>query len=208
MGVDYFQWPIWVQVALGGGYLGYLVAYLGIRAHHKQADIAFLTMAFGLIATLAFGVCEPVIGYVLASIAAVLASVMAGVFWRVLGRRGVRGAMRFGRISFVDDDHSAWETVFADTNHDVSQVRVDMDDGTQLFCEDLSKFANAAIRPVIVGNDGSVAMYVTHVYRRGQNGDEIETPRSDVISRDWGDRMTLIPASRIKALELRFKRRA
>src|SRR3546814_2103205 len=44
--------PWQIQVALGAGYLAYLVAYSGIRDHHKGIDVPFRAIAFGLVATL------------------------------------------------------------------------------------------------------------------------------------------------------------
>jgi hypothetical protein len=204
----FFEVSLPVQIALGGGYLGYLVAYVGIRKEHQQVDTVFLTVAFGIVATLAAKYLSPYLAPDLAILASVAAPVIAAIIWRVAGRPLVRRFFRATHISHADDDPTVWTTLAADTANDVTQVTAVLKDGRELFCDDTSKFTGAAIAPFLVAPDGAVAMYVTHTYRRDKSGKEIETVRAGTRDADWGDNLTIIPADSIYSLDIRFRRRS
>ncbi|WP_296743437.1 hypothetical protein [Mesorhizobium sp.] len=202
----FFEVSLPVQIALGGGYLGYLVAYVGIRKEHQQVDIVFLTVAFGIVASLAAKYLSPYLSTELSIVAAIAAPVVAAILWRVIGRPLLREIYRRARISYADDDATVWMTLAADTEHEVTQVTAVLKDGRELFCDDTAKFANAAIAPFMVAPDGAVTMYVTHTYRRGANGRKTATAHPDTSDVVWGDSMTIIPADNIYSLDLRFRR--
>lgn len=207
MNLDFFKAPLILQLALGGGYLGYLAAYAGIRDHHKQIDVAFLTVAFGLAATLSYGLVEPRIGQTAAIALAVVLSVIIGLAWRRFGRALVRGLLKRGKLSYADDDPSVMTAIFADTQHHVSQVLVTLDDGRELQCANTADFEKAAIAPFIYGADGSVALYVTHVYRPQPDGTQKVDRQEHVRNPEWGDNLTIVPASRIRNVDIRLKKR-
>lgn len=204
---NFFQLSLDLQLALGAGYLGYLAAYTGVRAHHQQIDIAFLTVAFGLIATVTSSYIPPDCE-LLRILAACLLSVIAGLVWRKWVKGWVRKLLKLGGFAYTDDDPSVLTTIAADTLHNVSQVKLVKTDGSELVCNDTAMFADAAIAPFIYGADGSVAMYVTHSYRRAANGEMLESVRTKTRNKDWGDNMTIVPASSVRQLELRFQRKA
>ncbi|MBC2858730.1 hypothetical protein [Stappia sp. 28M-7] len=208
MNLEFFSAPLALQLALGGGYLGYLAAYAGIRAHHRQIDIAFLTVAFGITATTCFEIAQPKTGDAPAIAIALLLVVLVGLAWRGFGRRIIRRALQRGQLSYADDDPSVLTAVFADTSHNVSQVMVVLDDGRELRCDDTSKFSDAAIAPFIYGSDGSIALYVTHSSRLEKDGTQKEEERQENV-RDpvWGDNMTIVPAGRVRHVDIRFKKR-
>jgi hypothetical protein len=212
MNLEFFSAPLALQLALGGGYLGYLAAYAGIRAHHRQIDIAFLTVAFGIAATTCFGVVRPMIGDTAggdtAGIAiSLLFVVLVGLAWRGVGRRFIRSVLHCCHLSYADDDPSVMTAVFADTKHQVSQVMVALDDGRELRCEDVSKFRDAAIAPFIYGGDGSIALYVTHASRPQSDGSQQEQAQEQVRDPNWGDNLTIVPAGRVRHMDIRFKKR-
>ncbi|RVQ76118.1 hypothetical protein [Sinorhizobium medicae] len=207
MNLEFFKAPLILQLALGGGYLGYLAAYAGIRDHHKQIDVAFLTVVFGLAATLYYSFAESRTGQIPAIILAVGFAVIVGLAWRRIGRPLVRGALKRGRLSYADDDPSVTTTIFADTRHDVSQVNVVLDDGRELRCDNTANFKDAAIAPFIYGADGSIALYVTHACRLQPDGTQSEDPQVDVRNSEWGDNLTIIPAGRVRHVDIRLKKR-
>lgn len=208
MDLTFLTASVQLQLALGAGYLGYVTAYGGLRSHHQQIDVAFLTVAFGLVATFASPFASKYLPGPWAFAACIAASILAGILWRVFGRNWIRKLMRSSRISYVDDDPSVLSTIFADRAHNVSQVQVTIEGGHRLACNDLSRFGDAAIRPFMVAQDGSVAMYVTHTYRRAEDGSVKETEQKRVRDPIWGDNMTILPAESVKKLDIRFVRKS
>ncbi|MBO6717897.1 MAG: hypothetical protein JJ913_08080 [Rhizobiaceae bacterium] len=208
MPISFFEAPAFLQIALGGGYLGYLAAYYGIREHHKQIDIAFHTVSFGLVAIATFVLLAPHAPFVAAIAGSAVASVASGIVWRRYGANWARALYRHSRTSFADDDPSVFATVFRETGFDVSQANVVLDDGTELFCNDTSQFSDAPFRPIMLGIDGSVAIYATSVFRR--TGNEVEEIVQENVrgGPSWGDNLTLIPPNRVRQVDLRYVRKA
>ncbi|TPN81963.1 hypothetical protein FJ987_25325 [Mesorhizobium sp. CU2] len=204
----FFEVSLPVQIALGGGYLGYLVAYVGIRKEHQQVDTVFLTVAFGIVATLAAKYLSPYLPTNVSIVVAVLAPVVAALIWRKFGRPLVRKVYRETQVSYADDDATVWTTLAADTSHEITQVSAVLKDGRELFCDNTERFAAAAFAPFMVAPDGAVTMYVTHTYRRDKTGKATATAHADTHDDYWGDNMTVIPADSIHTLDIRFRKKA
>jgi len=204
MDLNFFNQPLAFQVALGGGYLGYLAAYTGIRDRHRQIDIAFLTIAFGIVGAVAFGLMEERGGTIAAASAGAVGPVLVGILWRKAGRGVVRSFYRLCSLSYADDDASAFTKLFADTDHHVSQVMVALTDGSEFLCRSTADFADAPFGPLTIGADGSVALYVTHTYRPDSNGTLVEREQTGTRDKEWGDLLTVIPASAIKQVDIRY----
>lgn len=186
-----------VQVALGGGYIAYLIAYAGIRQHHSTTDIVFRTLAFGLIAS-AVAVWTTFIDPVRLPVA-VAAAAVAGAFWRWRGSKWSAAALRHLDVSWTDDIPTAWLSITAvRTDCKVSQIAVDLTDGRTLLCDDTRLFQDAPFKTGQFGLTGDVAMYVTAELR--QDGTWLE--RDEVRNHD-GDLLTYIPAASIKRVEIR-----
>lgn len=187
-----------VQVAIGGGYLAYLIAYAGIRQHHTAADAILMAFAFGVPASLImkFGYQSPF----WTPVVAFLLSIVSGICWRWFGREGWAALLRGARISWADDIPTAWISVTAKrTDYSPSQVIVEMTDGRILMCDDTRPFWDAHEGPVTLGLVGDIALYVTS--EKAVGGDWIN--KEDVRHAD-GDLITLIPAAQIKRVELRY----
>lgn len=196
---DLLKIPLAIQIALAGGYLAYLVAYAGIRQHHNATDAAFRSLVFSL-ATSAILVSKPFIPYVNEAVA-IAAALVLGIVWRWLGMRGAQGALRWTRISWSDDVPSAWVTITAlRTDARPSQIAVDVDGGRVLLCEDTRRFEGAPFAPCVYGLDGSIALYVTAEMRPDGTWDE----KTDVRHPIDGDKLTYIPASAVKRVEIRY----
>ncbi|MCY0094600.1 hypothetical protein [Hoeflea ulvae] len=203
MPIEFFSASLQLQVAFGAGYIGYLAANAGLRDHHKQLDIAFITIAFGLVATMPFLFIQPRFGTVFAVLAAFLASATAGALWRKVFRDLIRKAFSRAALSYVDDDPSVLTTFFRDTKHHVTQALVVLDDGTELMCADTGSFADAPFGPVVMGADGSIALCVTDVYKKVKD-DQIHKPQSSVREVNWGVNYSIVPASSIRQIDLRY----
>ena len=208
-----FALPWHLQLALGSGYLAYLVAYAGIRQHHTATDTVFRSIAFGLVAS-AILLWLPAVGLrphwippapIWRPLAAVIATVAVGAFWRWRGMRWSRSMLEAANVSWSDDIPSAWISITAQrTDVRPSQVTVDLNDGRTLVCDDTRMFRDSPFGPCVFGLDGSVALYVT-AERRADDGDTKGEwfEHDDVRNPMDGDRLTYIPASAIRRVELR-----
>src|SRR5687768_16440560 len=50
------NWPWATLVTLACGYIGYFIAHVGVRDHHKQIDVAFSTLVFGFVSAFGYDV--------------------------------------------------------------------------------------------------------------------------------------------------------
>ena len=191
--------PWQIQLALGSGYLAYLIAYSGIRQHHTATDVTFRSFSFGLVAT-SFMIWVPLRPICL-EVGAVVATLGTGAIWRWKGMAWAKAALGITNITWADDIPTAWLSITAlRTDVRPSQIAVDLDCGRTLFCEDTRRFKNAPFGPCVFGLDGSLALYVTAEMR--SDGTWIE--KSDVEDSHDGPRITYVPANSIKRVELRL----
>jgi hypothetical protein len=201
MPTDILGQPWQIQAALAFGYLAYVASYTGIRVHHGTVHIAFITIVFSFLATLTFfflgarSVAWQLLG-------AFVACGSAAVVWRACGRDLFSGFMHGTDLSWSNDDPSALFTLTGRTRHKITQVAVLLDDGTWLRCDDVNKFKDAAYWPCLIGPAGDVALYLTHEESPGSPAKEMKT----VVNDHYGDRLTYVPANRVKRLTVRFTR--
>jgi hypothetical protein len=190
-------------VMLASGFVGYYVANVGIREHHKPLDIAFSIVVFGFLSAFAYYTCKIVfdLSLVWSSGITFVSAMLVGGAWRLVGRRSFETLLRNSRISYSDDLPSAWVALF-DAKNEVTQLSVKLKDGTWLMCDDLSKFSASPNGPCIFGAKGDILMYVTHT----QSVRAIAfVAAADPISNDWGHEITYIPADQIARVDLRRK---
>jgi len=203
MSPELLSLPWEVQVALAGGYAAYAIANVGARAHHRTIDVAFATLVFGLLAT---GILVLAAGWgwtpISAGIAAFIGALTGGVIWRKWGRDLLRATLRTLNVTWTDDDPSALASLSMNARFPVSQICVLLDDGTWLRCDNTAKFNDAPYGPVLIGPNGDVAFYLTHIEEKGSEARELKTVRDGY----YGDRIAYIPSSRIQRLTLRHMR--
>lgn len=200
--------PINIQLALGSGYLAYLVAYAGIRQHHTPTEVIFRSLAFGMAATaiLLWAPEAPAIFNrwkhpLWRPAAALAATISIGAFWRWRGMRWSRLGLRKLNISWTDDIPTAWLSITAtETDYSPTQIVVDLDNGRTLMCDDTRLFNGAPFSPCVYGLDGSIAFYVTA--ERPPNGEWVEI--ADTRHEGEGDMLTYVPAAAIKRVQLRL----
>jgi hypothetical protein len=194
---DLYNVSFAVQVSVVSGYLAYLIAYSGVRQHHTAADAVLKSFSFGIFAaaTMRLGYQHPIWTPVVAS----LMTVVAGICWRWFGMNLWNKWMRDAGVSWADDIPTAWISITA-IRKDVrpSQIVVDIEGGRTLMCDDTRLFAKAPFEPCVFGLDGSIALYVTSEYRDGNWIDH-----KDVSHPVDGDKLTYIPASCVKRVEIR-----
>lgn len=204
MDEKFLSLPWEIQIALGSGYLAYALAYLGIKDHHKPIDTAFRTISFGLCATSVLALLPASYGFWRIA-TAVLASLLAGALWRYWIADGVQWLIRKADLSWSDETPSAWSKITLHNSRTyVSQVSVQLDDDSWLFCDDTRKFAESPYGPCVLGSNGDVAIYATHKCLPGQ--EIIEDP--DVRDVHHGDKLTYVPAGKIRRVSLRMLKSA
>jgi hypothetical protein len=188
-------------VTFACGYMGYYIANVGVRDHHKQIDIAFSTLVFGFIAAFAYQAARFFgDGPLLASLYSALTACVAGAIWRVAGRKALRSLLRTADISHADDVPSAWLSLFDVRNVRATELSVRLKDGTILLCQDLRRFEDSPNGPFVLGSTGDILMYVTDTKVAGSDTWQSE---DDVVYEDWGTVVTHIAASEISRVRLR-----
>lgn len=190
--------PWQIQASLASGYAAYLLAYMGIRFGHSSVDAVFVTLVFGLIATGVMWLLRAFdpIYYVPAAFAA---TIVVAVLWRRFFRDWLYALLYWMKVTWSNDDPSALATIINDIHSPITQAAVELDDGTWLMCNYAYKFKDAPFNPVILGPNGDVALYLTHEERKGEPVRELAT----VHDENYGDRITYIPAARIRRITLR-----
>jgi hypothetical protein len=120
-------------------------------------------------------------------------------FYGVKAGHSLKWVLRETNVSWMDEDPSALMSLMMDTKYPMTQISVQLDDGTWLRCDELWRFAAAPYGPCKIGPNGDVAMYLTH--EQPKEGPEIEM--QSVQDETCGDRISYIPASKIKMINFR-----
>lgn len=193
--------PWQIQVSLGAGYVAYLLAYAGIRDHHKGIDVPFRAISFGLVATLMLYVTSD-LSPVFAILSSSLVTVFSGILWRMCGIPAYRCFLRKFRISWADDTPSAWSKIaLENTKYTTSQLAVNLQDGSWVKCSNVHRVSEWPNGPFVLGNNGDVAMYIDKV----SYPDKSERDFGETISVDgWGKNMTFIPAQQVRQIKMRL----
>lgn len=171
-----------------------------MRGDQQAAEITFLSLLFGLFATAIFALAQPRVGQVPAGIIGFVAAVVIGLLWRKWGRTLWWELLRALRVTHSNDDPNAISILASKTNCVVTQCAVQLDDNSWLFCDYTGDFSGALHPPITIGSNGDVAMYVTSV--KDAEGKLRQLP--DVRNAEYGDRLTYIPAVRVRRLSLRY----
>jgi hypothetical protein len=191
--------PVQIQIALGSGYAAYMTAHAGIRGHHSATEVAMRSIAYGLVATAALALMPRGSNMVVGGAVTFLITIFAAMFWRRIGCRLWRDLLRRAGVSWSDDSPSAWMSFGENTDHYVSQIAVQLDDGTWLQCNDTARFRDAPFGPCVLGSNGDVALYLTHEEEPDGKSKELKT----VLDPHYGARLTYVPAARIKRVTMR-----
>lgn len=189
-----------LQVAIGAGYTAYMIAYTGIRHHHQTIDTTFRTVAFGLVAT-AVMLSMPNSGKILVIALAFAATVAVGLVWRTAGMAIWEGVLRRLDISWADDTPSAWAKLSAEQGYHITQISVLTVDGIRLRCNDAASCGSLPLGPCVLGTNGDVLMYVTHIKKPGED----EKESLGMNDPHHGAKLTYLPAGSIKQLDVRRK---
>lgn len=199
--------PLATLAALSVGYVSYRIAFTGRDAKHGSVDIVLITFVFGFIAK---SVAEAISAHAELAADRQGYAVFAGIVFALLSasvwRKWLSG-LTFNRlkawgISGSDRHTTAWQSM-VDRGESPQRLVVRKKDGEQLLTETLFNFNGAPLGPCILGEDGSVGMYVTHRMLAGSDEWE-ERETFDPAQPDWGYAMTYVPASEIADIRISF----
>lgn len=197
---DLLELPLALQIALGSGYIAYATAYFGARDHHSNFDKVFITLAFSMVSTF-WGYMYYNFTNLITYSAQFSFTVVFAVLWRIYIRRVSVAILRKANLSWRSGEPSALETVMSNTKHYVSQVGIELIDGTWLECEQTSNFGSLPLGAVTIGKGGDVAEYVSHITKPGKSRVEAK----HVLDDYYGPRISYIPANQIRRITLRHQ---
>lgn len=211
---DLLQLPYQTLAIIGGGYLAYRLAYTGRDGTHQTIDTAAIVLVFAFVSQaaaaallvwyssksgLATDAALPlIVGYTSSLFGIIIVLVVAAI-WRVFGMSGVAWGLRQLRVSSADRNFTAWESIISDERSLPSQIKIVRTDGSEVMCDRLADWKDSPFGPMILGHDGSVALYVTS--KRTTEDDEWK----DVAPQggEWGPEITIVPAHQIHTVRLR-----
>jgi hypothetical protein len=197
---EFLKISIDLQIAVGCGYAAYMLAYSGHRRSMTDFDRVFSTITFSAVASIVIFAAHRFGMWIYAPVA-FFTSVIIALAWRRIMRKFVVNFLRALDITCSDEHTSALNTISQGTDNYISQVSVLLDDGTWLRCDDATSFSDSPFGPCIIGEGGDVALYLTHEELK----DQAEKKQDTVRDSYWGDRITYVPAGRVKMINLRLK---
>jgi hypothetical protein len=201
---DLLKLPWDLQVPLASGYAAYVLAYTGLRDRQKTVDVAFISLVFSLVTTGVLALAaKRGVDPVKASLLAFGVTVFSGALWRKLGRPFVAWALRAANIAWSNDDPSALASLSENTKCYVTQVAVLLDDDSWLSCQSAAEFSRSPFGPFQLGPNGDIALYVTDI----SSADGVDKPQLTLRDPAYGDRITYVPAARIKQITVRYLRK-
>lgn len=187
-------------VTLASGYIGYFIANVGLKDHHKPIDITFSTLIFGLFAAMVY---QAFIwigwGEYLAALLAALYAFANGAWWRKYGRKFMYKFLRDHDISWSDSTSSAWQRMFDQRGYYISEIYVILKDGTTLVSEQPGNFEGQPCGSFVMGADKDILIHVTREKHPGSS----EWIKRKVIHDSWGTMATYIPADQIARVKIR-----
>ncbi|PHR86115.1 MAG: hypothetical protein COA78_38295 [Blastopirellula sp.] len=204
--------PITTLSLLAAGYLSYRLAYIGKDTQHKTIDVIFLVFVYAFVARLSAGMVgaalmkttlSPPVVQVGASLSGMMIALCVAAYWRKWGESQTFERLRYFNISFSDRHLSAWETVISKPGIEYNSLIIRKTDGSVLKSENLGQFNGLPFGDTVLGNDGSVAMYVTHFKGAGISEWSERDPSAYL---DWGEKITIVPASAISEIDLRARK--
>ncbi|HAT1684264.1 TPA: hypothetical protein I8Y21_005042 [Klebsiella oxytoca] len=190
-------------VTLASGYIGYFIANVGLKDHHKPIDITFSTLIFGLFAAMVYqAFIWKGYGEYLATFSAVTTALINGACWRKYLRKFMYLILRKLDISWSDSTSSAWQQMFGLTDYRCTELFVILKDGSGLRSSPLVNFERLANGPFCLGNSGDIILYITH-YKPADRENWVEYDPEAVAHKSWGALASWVPADQIARVEIR-----
>lgn len=199
MSEDIFTLPLVAQIALGAGYMAYMLSSAGLQRGHTAIDVLMRSLAFGLPAMGVFILISESRGALTAGSVAVVVSLVCGGIWRAWLGEAVHESVK--RLGIHQDDYrtTALDSWMSSKSFSATQINVRLNSGRELFCENLKPYLDGPERGLLVGNDGGIVMVVDVEVAP----DGTETNRTSIKDEQYGTRVTYIPPEQIEYFELR-----
>lgn len=188
-------------VTLACGYIGYFIANVGLKEHHQPVEITFSTLIFGLFSAMVYhALTWAGLDTWTATFPTVLYAFASGAYWRRYARKWMYKFLRDNDISWSDSTSSAWQAMFDQREHRVTEIFVYLKDGSGLLSRLPGDYEEWPNGPFTLGNKGDITLYVTH--RRSIQGNEW-VKHDGVVNDSWGALATYIPADQIARVDIR-----
>ncbi|WP_017999904.1 hypothetical protein [Paracoccus sp. N5] len=193
--------PLSTLLPLAVGYLCYRTAYVGRDGHHKQTDIIFSVVVFAALTRAISDLISPKVAPDAGLLIGAWAAYVTALYWR----RYISGwvAEKLRDAGYIDHDGqpTAWKTMLAAQLKGPTRLTVYLKDGRRLMSSRLSDFNDAPLKSCILGEDGSVGIYVTDAYDPETKKWVPQQPFDENFA-DWGFELTIIPASEVARIEV------
>lgn len=193
--------PVGILVALGAGYLAYRLAFVGRDGHHGPIDVLFLALVFAAVVRWCDVALQAWLPPIWSPVPASLLVIAVALLWRRFVGGWTRDALR--RMHLVDDDGqpNVWRSMLVRNLRSPTRLVVHLKDGSSVMCDRLAAFHQAPMETSLLGPDGSIALYITHVMSAGEM-EWKECAPYDPEYADWGYEMSFIPASEIARVDI------
>ncbi len=197
--MELWELPLALQVSLATGYLGYSVAYAGLRRGHGAIEPTFLSFVFGAPTAIMAATAPTSPLAVTASFGAAM-TLGAALIWRHWGRMAWVELTRGLGLNAEDGLTNAWDGVLARQGLNIDQMSVHTADGRILYLSDKRGLRGKPFDGLYLGADGSVLMAV----QKERLPDGSLQERTDLSDPEWGTRLTYIPADQVLRINARF----
>lgn len=182
------------------GYLSYRVAYIGRGAGRSGIETVFLSAVFAMLAkAITLGLLAARLPEWLNYAVTVPAVVALALAWRRWLQELLFRLQRRLGINEHDGFTGVWDSMLSRPLPPITQIVVRLKSGRQLMSDDVARFSKSPLGPCLLGEDGSIAIYVTHVI----NDREVGWVETEPVHAEWGESMTYIRADQISEVEIR-----
>ncbi|WP_149756865.1 DUF6338 family protein [Roseivivax sediminis] len=194
------------QAVLIGGYLAYVIAYSGRRMNHRAFDAFAIVLVFGGFSLISLSILDSALGdnhwkHQISGVVSVVFPCLIAIAWRRFLKDWVSDKINLLAGAQEDGLPTAWDTVIQTQDVAYCQLIVSLKDGRSLESFPLGDYNDLPNGPCVLGSDGSVAMYVTHIFEKNESRPATE------ITNDLGSRLTYIPADQIAEVDFRREAR-
>lgn len=198
--------PLYLQVAVPCGYLGYLLARSGLNYKDKTITVLFLTLAFSLPPILTERILTG-LGWPMPDAiqypALILMPIVLGVLWRKWLNQGTMNILHWFKICNSTGFPNIWLEITQNQKVTWCQATVFLKNGQALSCSDLHEFKDAPIDRFRTDADGNVGLYVTDEKLSAQASfaQSKDSPIENVNGKPTYYRLTYIQKSEIERIE-------
>ena len=128
-----------------------------------------------------------------------IATLWFSMKWRKKWAAGVAEQLRLKEVSFADRNLTAWETVVGRESAKPQNIFIKTINGDCYACDELHLFKTEFFGSCILGNDGSVGMYVTSVKEKN----DAEWTDVDPHLKGWGPEFRIFAKEQIAEVRMR-----